>query len=296
MAAFREFLIKQKFLEIHTPKLIATASESGSELFEISNYFNQKAYLAQSPQFYKQMAIAGGLQKVFEVGPVFRAEKSRSNRHGTEFTSFDLEFYNVDTVYDVINFEEKLIRYGIKKVQKKYGKEIFRLFNLELKLPIKKFPIMQLKDVYKELKTRYNYFVPEIEQTDLNAEGEKLVNRLAIEKFNSEFLFIIGYDVSTRPFYHARDKDNVPQGYDLIYRGVEITSGAKREHRYQQLVNQAKEKGLNEDVKFYLDFFKYGMPSHGGFAIGLDRLTMLILGLTIKEAMLCFRGPDRLIP
>jgi aspartyl-tRNA synthetase len=293
---FREFLLKHGFVEIHTPKLIATASESGSDLFEISNYFDKKAYLAQSPQFYKQMAIAAGFEKVFECGPVFRAEKSRSNRHGTEFVGFDLEFYNVESVIDVMRFEEAMIRYAFKKLQKKYGADIKRVFAIELKLPVGKFPIMNLKDIYQELKQRYNYYVPEVEQTDLNAEGEKLANQLAIEKFNSEFLFVVGYDKATRPFYHARDAQGNPQGYDLIYRGVEITSGAKREHRYDQLVKQAQEKGLDKDVRFYLDFFKYGIAPHGGFGIGLDRITMLILGITIKEAMLCFRGPDRLVP
>jgi aspartyl-tRNA synthetase len=294
--ALRTFLLKKDFIEIHTPKLIATASESGSEVFEISNYFDKKAYLAQSPQFYKQMAITGGLERVFEVGPVFRAEKSRSNRHATEFTGFDLEFTNVRNVTDVMKFEEAFLKYGLGAVEKKYGKDIERLFNIPVNAPKKKMPIMQLSEIFKELAERYNFHVPPAEQTDLNAEGEKLAAQLAKEKFDSEFLFVVGYDKSTRPFYHQRDKKGVPQGFDLIYRGVEITSGAVREHRYDILKQQADEKSLAKDVEFYLQFFKYGAPPHGGFGIGLDRVTMLLLGLTLKEATLCFRGPDRLLP
>ncbi len=292
----KEYLIKQNFIEIHTPSIIGAASESGSELFEISNYFGKKAYLAQSPQFYKQMAICGGLEKVVVVGPVFRAENSRTNKHATEFTGFDLEFSGIKTCADVMKVEEKLLTYMLKKVAAKYGKDIERVFGIPVVVPTSSFPSMRLAEVYKELKERYNYSVPKEDEGDINAEGEKFVQKLAMDKYNSEFMFITGYSKENRPFYHARDKKGEPQGYDLIWRGVEITSGAKREHRYEVLAKQAAEKGLGEDVKFYLDFFKYGCPPHGGFGIGLDRLTMLLLGLTIKETQFVYRNPDRLVP
>ena len=158
------------------------------------------------------------------------------------------------------------------------------------------FPRMKLSDVYQELEDRYDYFVDDIEKGDLTTEAEKLVYKLAEEKFGSEFMFITDYNIKKRPFYHMR-KDGVPQGYDLIWRGVEITTGAQREHRYDILKEQAEEKGLKKDVEFYLEFFRYGCPPHGGFGIGLDRIIMLLLDLpSIKEAMFLFRGPSRLMP
>ncbi len=156
--------------------------------------------------------------------------------------------------------------------------------------------MVDLQDLYQELNKNYDYQIPDYDIGDTNAETEKLIYKYAMEKYNSEFMFVTGYAATKRPFYHMR-KDGVLQGYDLIWRGVEITTGAQREHRYDHIVKVAKEKGLGEDVKFYLDFFKYGWPPHGGFAIGVDRLTMLVLNVpTVKESMLLFRGPNRLNP
>ena len=290
----REFLYKNDFTEIHTPKMIGTASESGSEVFEVK-YFDRKAYLAQSPQFYKQMAISSGYDKVFEVAPVFRAENSNTSRHATEFTSFDLEFAYINSYEDVMDFEEELLVYALKKVNEKYGELVKRIYGKEIVVPKSKFPRIKLNDLYNVLEERYNYKVSEEEKNDLTTEAEKLSYKYAMEEFDSEFIFVTDFPKDKRAFYHMR-KEDIPQGYDLIYRGVEITTGAQREHRYEKLISQAKEKGLDEDVKFYLEFFKYGCPPHGGFAIGIDRFTMLTLGLTIKEAMFIFRGPNRLNP
>lgn len=294
VAAMRNYLYEHDFTEIHTPKLIGTASESGSEVFEVK-YFDRSAYLAQSPQFYKQMAMAAGMSKIFEVSPAFRAENSNTNRHATEFTSFDLEFSYIDSYEDVMSLEEDLLIAGLTKVKEKYGDKIKELFGREVIIPTKPFPCMKLKDLYQELHDRYNFDIPTTDIGDMNAEAEKLTYKLALEKFNSEFMFIVDYAATKRPFYHMR-KDGILQGYDLIWRGTEITSGAQREHRYDELVKNAKEKGLGKDVEFYLQFFKYGCPPHGGFAIGVDRLTMLLLGLSIKEAQFLFRGPNRLNP
>ena len=291
----RSFLIKEDFTEIHTPKLIATASESGSEVFEVK-YFDRSAYLAQSPQFYKQMAIASGLERVFEIAPAFRAENSNTNRHATEFTSFDLEFAYIDSYENVMDLEEDLLIHGLKKVKELYGEEIKRVFNQEVILPKKPFPRIKLQDLYQELHQRYNYEIPEHDIGDMNAEAEKLTSRYAWEEYGSEFIFVTGFAKSKRAFYHMR-KEDIPEGYDLIWRGMEITTGAQREHRYEILKSQAEEKGLGKDVEFYLEFFKYGCPPHGGFAIGIDRLTMLLLGIpSIKEEMFIFRGPSRLTP
>ena len=291
----REFLYENDFTEIHTPKIIGTASESGSSVFKLE-YFDRDAYLAQSPQFYKQMAMAAGMNRVFEVAPCFRAENSNTNRHATEFTSFDLEFSYIDSYEDVMNLEEDLLIAGLTKVKEKYGDKIQELFGREVIIPTKPFPRMKLKDLYQELHDRYSFDIPTEDIGDMNAEAEKLTYKLAQEKYNSEFMFVVDYAATKRPFYHMRDENGKLQGYDLIWRGTEITSGAQREHRYEELAKNAKEKGLGEDVKFYLQFFKYGCPPHGGFAIGVDRLTMLLLGLTIKEAQLLFRGPNRLNP
>lgn len=293
--ACREFLIEKDFVEIHSPKLIATASESGSEVFEVK-YFNTKAYLAQSPQFYKQMAMAGGLGRIFECGPVFRAEKSHSRKHATEFTGFDLEFSNIDSYEDVMVMEEEMLNFALKKVREKYGKQIKEVFKVDIIVPTLPFPRMKLKDVYVELKEKYNYTCPEEEQDDLTTEAEKLLKDLAKDKYNHEFIFVTDFGPRKRAFYHLR-KDGIPQGYDLIWKGVEITTGAQREHRYEILKKQAEEKGLAKDVEFYLQFFKYGCPPHGGFGIGVDRITMNLLELaSIKESMYAFRGPERLTP
>ena len=293
--AMRNYLYENDFTEIHTPKLIGAASESGSSVFEVK-YFDRSAYLAQSPQFYKQMAMASGMSKIFEVAPCFRAENSNTNRHATEFTSFDLEFSYIDSYEDVMSLEEDMLIAGLTKVKEKHGDKIKELFGKEVIVPSKPFPRMRLKDLYEELHSRYGFDIPTEDVGDMNAEAEKLTYRLAQEKFNSEFMFIVDYAATKRPFYHMRDENGILQGYDLIWRGTEITSGAQREHRYEELVKNANEKGLGKDVEFYLQFFKYGCPPHGGFAIGVDRLTMLLLGLTIKESQFLFRGPNRLNP
>ena len=295
--ALRKFLVDRNFVEIHTPKLIAAASESGSDVFEVK-YFDGAAYLAQSPQFYKQMAMAAGLERIFETGPVFRAEKSYTNKHATEFTGFDLEFSYIDSFDDVMKMEEELLAYALAEVKEKHGDRIVELFGEEYAVivPTLPFPRMKLADVYRELESRYGYTVADELKGDLTTDAERMTKQLARDMFDHEFLFITDYDAKERAFYHMRDEAGVPQGYDLIWRGVEITTGAQREHRYDILKAQAEEKGLAEDVKFYLEFFKYGCPPHGGFGLGIDRLTMLFLGISIKEAEFLFRGPNRLTP
>ena len=293
--AMREFLIDRNFIEIHTPKLIGAASESGAEVFEVK-YFDRLAYLAQSPQFYKQMAMASGFERIFEVGPVFRAEKSYTNKHTTEFSGFDLEFSYITSFKDVMKMEEELLTYMLKAVKEKYGEEIEELFGKEVIVPTTPFPVIKLADLYDELEKEFGYTVPDSEKGDLTTDAERLSYDWVMKKYGHEFLFITDYNAEKRAFYHMRDENGVPQGYDLIWRGVEITTGAQREHRYDVLKSQAQEKGLEKDVEFYLEFFKYGCPPHGGFGIGIDRLTMLMLGLHIKEAMFLFRGPNRLTP
>ena len=292
----REYLYINGFTEIHSPKLLGAASESGSEVFEVK-YFDKKAYLAQSPQFYKQMALAAGFGKVFEVAPCFRAENSNTSRHATEFTSFDLEMAYIDDFNDVMDLEAEMLAYAFEKTNEVYGDRIKEVFETELIVPKTPFPKMRLADIYKELEERYDYKIDDSEKNDLTTEAERLCYKLSMDKFNSEFLFVIDFPAEKRAFYHMRDENGILQGYDLIWRGVEITTGAQREHRYEHICKNAAEKGLKDDVKFYLDFFKHGCPPHGGFAIGVDRLTMLLLGIpSVKETQFLFRGPNRLNP
>ena len=293
--AMREFLNQNEFTEIHTPKLIGAESESGAGVFKVE-YFNTNAFLAQSPQFYKQMAMASGLERIYETGPVFRAEKFASRKHSTEFTSFDLEFSYIESYEDVMTMEENLVTYALEKVSRQYGKEIKEVFGIDVVVPTKPFPRIDLHDLYDELEARYGYKVPESEKGDLTTEGERMCKQFAQDKYGHEFLFVTGYSKENRAFYHMRDEKGVPCGYDLIWKGCEITTGAQREHRYDILKAQAAEKGLGKDIEFYLEFFKYGVPPHGGFAIGVDRMTMLIFNVGIKEAEFIFRGPDRLNP
>ena len=189
----RDYLYNQDFTEIHTPKIIGTASESGSSVFEVK-YFNDKAYLAQSPQFYKQMAIASGLERVFEVAPAFRAENSNTNRHCTEFTSFDLEFAYINSYEDVMHLEEEMLTYALGKLKENFGDIIKERFGQEVIVPNKAFPRIKLFDLYKELEKRYGYKIPEHDIGDLNAETEKLACKFAMEEYGSEFLFITDYN------------------------------------------------------------------------------------------------------
>lgn len=293
--AMREFVIKNNFTEIHTPKIISTASESGSEVFEV-NYFGRKAYLAQSPQFYKQMAMCAGFEKVFEIAPAFRAEKSNSYRHTTDFTSFDIEMSYLNNLDELMDFEENLFIAGLKAVKEKYGKEIKELFNVEVIVPTKPFPRIKLEELYKILEKEYGYKMNYEDVGDMNAESEKLASKYVKEKYDHEFVFITDFSAKKRAFYHKRE-NGIPQGADLIWKGCETTTLALRENNYETLCKQAKEKGLDQDVKFYLEFFKYGCPPHGGFAIGVDRITMLLLETgSLKETMFIFRGPSRLEP
>ena len=293
--AMREFVVKNNFTEIHTPKIIGTASESGADVFEVK-YFDRKAYLAQSPQFYKQMAMCSGFEKVFEIATAFRAENSNSYRHTTDFTSFDIEMSYLESLEELMNFEEDLFIAGLTAVKEQYGEQIKTLFNVDVVIPTKPFPRIKLEELYKELEKEYGFKMNYEDVGDMNSESEKLASKYVMEKYGHEFVFITDFSAKKRAFYHKRE-NGIPQGADLIWKGCETTTLALREHNYEILCEQAKEKGLGEDVKFYLEFFKYGCPPHGGFAIGVDRITMLLLETgSLKETMFIFRGPSRIEP
>jgi aspartyl-tRNA synthetase len=295
--ALRTYWVEHDFIEIHTPKLMASASESKAELFEV-DYFEGKAYLAQSPQFFKQMAQPAGFGKIFEVGPAFRADPSFTSRHATEFTSVDTEFSWIESHEDVMKLHEELLVAGFQAVKDKHGDEIKALWDVEITVPTRPFPRVPLAEA-KRIVAERGYEVPRADD-DMDPEGERQIAQWAQDTYGHEFVFLTDYASSIRPFYHMRHEGDptVTNSYDLIFNGVEISTGAQREHRIDVLVEQAKEKGLDpEELDFYLDFFRYGVPPHGGFGMGLSRVLMLMLHLpNIREATYLFRGPTRLLP
>ncbi|BFV57946.1 aspartate--tRNA(Asn) ligase [Kitasatospora sp. CMC57] len=295
--AMREVTAEEGFTELHTPKLMGTASESGSEVFKVG-YFDRTAYLAQSPQFYKQMAIAGGIDKVFEIGPVFRAEPSFTSRHATEFTGVDAEIAWIDGVEDVMAFEERLLQRVLASVAERHGDAIAEHLGTQVVVPTLPFPQITMADALAKL--RATGWDPDGSKDDLDPEGERTLCALIAEETGHEFVFVTRFPASVRPFYHLRPDDDptVTESFDLLWKGVEITTGAQREHRYDRLVAQAHEKGMDTaPLASYLDCFRFGTPPHGGLGLGLGRLLMLALGLpTIREATFLFRGPHRLEP
>ncbi len=291
----REYWINNHYMEIHTPKISAASAESGAEQFKI-DYFGQKATLAQSPQFYKQMALAAGFDRVFEISQVYRAENSHTSYHQTEIEMLDAEIGWINSVDDVMDAEEEWIKYFLGETFKKYGDEITNTFNIEKPLMDDKWPRIDFWDAKKILKEEFNY-VGEVEE-DFERKEEELMGEYAKKKYNCDFIFITHFPWSARSFYVMRDEKGITQSYDLLYRGVEITSGAQREHRADILENQIKDKGLNpKDLQFYIDFFKYGCPPHGGFGVGMARIMMKTFNLdNIREATFIYRGPTRLNP
>ncbi|MCU1444970.1 aspartate--tRNA(Asn) ligase [Cryobacterium sp.] len=295
--ALRTYWIEHDFIELHTPKLMASASESRAELFEVE-YFDRKAYLAQSPQFFKQMAQSSGLGKIFEVGPAFRADPSFTSRHATEFTSVDSEISWIDSHEDVMQLHEDLLVAAFTAVKTKHGEEVLALFGVEVTVPSTPFPRIPLAEAKEIVKSR-GYEVPR-DDDDMDPEGERQIAAYVAETYGHEFVFLTDYASSIRPFYHMRHEGDasLTKSYDLIFNGTEISTGAQREHRIDVLIEQAVEKGLDPaEVSGYLDFFRYGVPSHGGFGMGLARVLMLMLHqASIREVTYLFRGPTRLEP
>ena len=289
--AMRSFAYADGCTEMHTPKLMGTASESGAGVFEVG-YFGRSAYLAQSPQFYKQLAIAAGIDRVFEVGPVFRAEPSFTSRHATEFTGVDVELAWIDGVEDVMDFEERMLAHVLASVEAEHGAALAEHFGVKVVLPTVPFPRVTMAEALRIAGTPG--------RDDLDPAGERAVAAWVRERTGHEFAFVTQYPASVRPFYHHRPSEapELTDSFDLLWKGLEITTGAQREHRYDVLLAQAAEKGLSpEPMRSYLDCFRYGCPPHGGFGLGLGRVLMVLLGLdSIREATFLFRGPNRLTP
>ena len=293
----RSWWVDNEWIEIHTPKLMASASESRAELFEVG-YFETVAYLAQSPQFFKQMAQPAGFGAVFEIAPAFRADPSFTARHATEFTSVDAEMSWIDSHHDVMAMQEAVIVAGMTAVVEKYGDQISSVFEMSLTVPSTPFPRVTLA-VAREIIAAGGYEIPRADG-DLDPEAERRLSAFFEETEGHPFVFVTDYDSSIRPFYHKRHEDNhdLTHSYDLLYRGVEISTGAQREHRIDVLEKQAMDKGMDRaELATYLDFFRHGVPPHGGFGMGLARVMMLMLEQTsIRETTFLFRGPNRLLP
>lgn len=291
--AFREFLNKEGFTEIYTPKIVKEGAEGGTEVFKVK-YFEEQAYLAQSPQFYKQMMVAAGYERVFEVGHAYRAEEHNTNRHLNEYVSMDLEFGFIEDEFDIMSLEEELLKYILKKLQEE-GMKYLNVLNVELPLMNDEIPKIEFNEAIKVLKE--NYGKQDLEG-DLDPEAEKLICKYAKEKLGSEFIFLINYPRRKRPMYTMPNGEEGTHSFDLLFRGIEITTGGQRIHDYNMLVENMKYKGFNPDsYESYLKVFKYGMPKHGGLAIGLERITAKILGLdNVRETSLFTRDRKRLIP
>ena len=294
--AMRQYAIDHGCIEIHTPTLIGTSSEGGADVFEVK-YFDKKAYLIQSPQFYKQMAMCAGFEKVVINTPVFRAEKSHTKQHATEFSGFDIEMSYVNGVEDVMQFEENLLAYAIGEVAKKHGEKVKELLNVDIVVPTVPFPRITMKEAYKVLRS-LNIDIKDGE--DFSKEQEVALCDYMEKKNGHQFFFVKEYPTKVRAFYTMakEDEPEYSKSYDLYFKDVEITSGAQREHRPDVLKRQIEERGIDPTpMTDYINFFKNGCPPHGGFGLGLDRLLMLLLDLpSLKEAMYIFRGPDRLNP
>jgi nondiscriminating aspartyl-tRNA synthetase len=295
--AMREYAYGEGFTEMHTPKLMGTASESGAEVFQVG-YFGRTAYLAQSPQFYKQMAISAGIERVFEIGPVFRAEPSFTSRHSTEFTGVDVEMAWIDDVEDVMAFQERMLAYALAAVAREHGEMIAEVYDTKVTVPQVPFPRLTMAEALDIM--RDQGWDPQRQKDDLDPEGERGIAAHVASQTGHEFVFVTSFPSTVRPFYHMRPegRPDLTLSFDLLWKGLEITTGAQREHRYDVLTRQAGEKGMRtEPMADYINAFRYGCPPHGGLGMGLNRVLMVLLGLdSIRDAAFLFRGPNRLTP
>jgi nondiscriminating aspartyl-tRNA synthetase len=282
----REYFAKENFTQLYSPAFMSAASESGAEVFEVK-YFETKAYLAQSPQFYKQMAMASGFEKIFMMGPVFRAELSFTTRHMTEFTGWDFEFAYIKSHHDIMDREEAMLKSGFKKL-KEAG-----LIEEEIQVSMVRISLAEAKEKLKSAG------ITSEKAGDLSPDEERGICKLVKEETGSDFVFVTDYPPATRAFYHMRDEaTGLTKSFDLLYKGVEITTGAQREHRPEILIKQAEEKGLTKEALVdYLNFFRFGCPPHGGVGIGPGRIVAQILDLaSVKEATYLPRDVKRLRP
>lgn len=291
---FRDYLHTQGFTEIHTPKLVAASAEGGANVFKME-YFNKKAFLTQSPQFYKQMLV-GVYERVFEVGPVFRAEKHSTARHLNEYTSMDFEMGYIESFEEIMEVETGFLKYAFALLEKEYTREIQQLGVMVPK--IDKIPNVRFKDAKELVSKEYNRKIKD--PNDLEPEEEQLIGRYFKEKYDSDFVFVTHYPTKKRPFYAMDDPSDpkVTLSFDLLFRGTEITTGGQRIHTYDEQVQKMISKNLNpEDFTSFLMIHKCGMPPHGGLGIGLERLCMRLFDdANVRHSSLFPRDLNRLEP
>jgi len=290
----QEYLDKQGFIQVFTPCIMGVPSESGSEVFAIM-YYEKEAFLRQDPQLHRQLTIAGGFEKIYDIGPSWRAEPSHTTKHLCEHRAIAVEMAFIENEYDVMKLEEAMVINGLKKVAKECKNEL-ELLNIKIKIP-KKFPVLEFPKIYNILekmgmKVKFG--------KAYGTEGEKLLWDYVKKKYKSDFFFVNRFPFAEKPFYVMRyDDDPIwARSTDLIFRGIELSSGGQREHRYEKIIEQAKEKDMSlHSIEWFAKFFKYGVPPHGGFAIGLERFIMALLNLSnVREAVLFPRDTERLVP
>ncbi len=291
----QDYLNKAGFLQVFTPSLMGVASESGSEAFEVK-YFGGNAYLRQDPQLHRQLTIAGGIEKLYDIGPSWRAEKSNTIKHLTEHRTCAVEVAFIESERDVMRVEEQVIISAFEKVNKECKKEL-EILGVKLKVPKTPFPEINFSEVYNILKKMGKKVK---DGDDLDADAEKLLWNYVEKKYPGiEFYFVNKFPFAKKPFYVYWDEcEDYAGSTDLYYKGMEMSSGGQREHRYNKLMKNVKEKGISpKSVEWFTKFFRYGVPPHGGFALGIERITMMLLGLeNIREAVLFPRDPGRLTP
>lgn len=288
------YLVKQGFIEAITPKIMASPSESKAELFSLS-YYGKKAYLAQSAQFYKQMAMAAGFEKFFSFADTYREDPSTTVWHVAQFTTLDLEISFIKDFEELLRFEERFITHVIRQVKKKYGGKIYDVFGVSLTIPALPFPRITMQEAKQIVRAELGSLET---GEDLTSPEEKMLCAHVKRRYGHEFVFLTEFPVSVRPFYHMKSTDTTTRSADLLFKEREIFTTAQREHRYPILVQQVAEKGLHQqELQHYLDFFRYGCPPHGGFGLGIERFIKLLLGLTnIREAVFLPRDMKRLEP
>jgi len=298
--AFRDFLDEHGFTEIFTPKLVSAGAEGGANMFEV-DFYGKRAFLAQSPQLYKQIMV-GVFERVYETAPVYRAEKSHTHRHLSEYLSLDVEMGFIEDEHDVMDVEEALLKAMMRTVAERcaaqlelFGAEVPKLFGAEVPNPDVAFPRIPLLEARALVEERYGHVTG---GKDLDPEAERLVGRWAKEEYGSDFVFVTKYPQAARPFYTYPTEDGLTRGLDLLFRGVEITSGGQRVHRPEVLVEELRKRNMDPDAfADYIEVFRHGMPPHGGFAIGAERLTALLLGIhNIRFARAFPRDTQRLHP
>ena len=292
--AFRDFLYSQEFTEIHTPKIGAKGAEGGANIFKLE-YFHRPAVLAQSPQFYKQMMV-GVFDRVFETAPVFRAEKHNTKRHLNEYTSLDFEMGYIDGFEDIMAMETGFLQYAMELLKKEYDREL-KVLGVELP-DVSQIPAVKFSEIKELVAEKYNHKMRN--PFDLEPEEEALIGQYFKEEYGSDFVFVTHYPSKKRPFYAMDDPEDArfTLSFDLLFKGLEITTGGQRIHDYNMLVQKIEDRGMTQEgMEQYLDTFKHGMPPHSGLGIGLERLTMQLIGEeNVRETCLFPRDMNRLEP